>query len=119
MQSIDYSLYIQASLYILAGVTHFIIPKFFLKIIPKWVPAPRVANLLAGVAELICGSLLLLPSTQSMAAWGIIALLIAVFPANVHHFQKVRQKGNTLWMIITAIRLPLQGLLIYWAYLYT
>ncbi len=119
MPSIDYSLYIQAAVYILAGITHFIVPNFFLKIIPKWVPAPKLANLIAGGAELILGGLLLLPSTQSIAAWGIIALLIAVFPANIYHFQKVRQKGNTLWTIITAIRLPMQGLLIYWAYLYT
>ena len=115
----DFSLYLQAFLYILAGMAHFISPSFFLKIIPKWIPAPKQVNLLVGFVELSLGLLFVFDSYRSIAAWGIILLLIAVFPANVYHFQKVWSKGNTLWKVITALRLPLQGLLIYWAYIYT
>jgi uncharacterized membrane protein len=119
MQNIDFSLYIQAALYALAGINHIVNPRFYLKIMPKWIPRPKQVNILVGIIEFALGMLLILPASQSLAAWGIIALLLAVFPANIYHFQKVQQKRNTLWTAITALRLPLQGLLIYWAYIYT
>jgi len=115
----DFLLYLQALLYILAGMAHFISPSFFLKIMPQWIPEPRKVNLLVGFIELSLGLLFVFDYYRSIAAWGIIFLLIAVFPANIYHFQKVWRKGNTLWIVITALRLPLQGLLIYWAYIYT
>lgn len=108
------SLLLMAALYIYAGVSHFRNPKFFLRITPKWVPQPEKVNLLVGAIEIGLGLLLLLPATTSLAAWGIIALLIAVFPANVFHFQKALKKGKMVWP--TLIRLPIQALLIYWAY---
>jgi uncharacterized membrane protein len=103
-----------ACLYIFAGISHFRNPKFFLKITPPWVPAPEKVNILVGITEIILGAGLLIPSTRSFAAWGIIALLIAVFPANVYHFQKARKKGKQV--LPTLIRLPIQALLIYWAW---
>ena len=109
-------LYIMAGAYALAGIMHFVVPKFYLAITPKWVPAPAVVNVMVGLAEIALGIGLVLESTRSLAAWGVIALLIAVFPANVYHFQKARRKGQALWM--TALRLPLQAVLIYWAWLY-
>lgn len=108
------SLLLMAALYIYAGISHFRNPKFFLRITPKWVPQPEKVNLLVGAIEIGLGLLLLLPATTSLAAWGIIALLIAVFPANVFHFQKALKKGKMVWP--TLIRLPIQALLIYWAY---
>ncbi|MEZ5040892.1 MAG: hypothetical protein R2828_13435 [Saprospiraceae bacterium] len=108
------SLLLMAALYIYAGISHFRNPKFFLRITPSWVPQPEKVNLLVGAIEIGLGLLLLLPATTSFAAWGIIALLIAVFPANVFHFQKALKKGRMVWP--TLIRLPIQGLLIYWAY---
>jgi len=108
------SLCLMASFYIFAGVSHFRTPKFFLKITPKWVPYPEKVNIFVGVIEIILGVALFIPSLRTYAAYGIIALLIAVFPANVYHFQKARAKGKHV--IPTIIRLPIQGLLIYWAY---
>ena len=108
------SLFIMAAIYCLAGINHFRSPKFYLKITPKWVPSPEKANILVGVVELVLGIGLLFSETRSYAAIGIIALLIAVFPANVYHFQKARKKGKHV--IATLIRLPIQILLIYWAY---
>lgn len=108
------SLIIMASFYLFAGVSHFRNPKFFLKITPKWVPYPEKINLIVGAIEIILGLGLLFSATRYYAAIGVIALLVAVFPANVYHFQKARQKGKHV--IPTLIRLPIQGLLIYWAY---
>ncbi len=112
-----FSLILMAAFYAFAGYSHFRNPKFFLKITPKWVPEPEKVNLIVGVIEIALGVLLVIPATTAMAAWGVIALLIAVFPANVYHFQKALKKGKMIWP--TLIRLPIQALLIYWAYLYT
>ena len=108
------SLVIMASFYIFAGVSHYRKPNFFLKITPKWVPFPSKINILVGAFEIALGILLLFEITRCYAAWGIILLLVAVFPANVYHFQKALKKKKAI--ILTLIRLPLQALLIYWAY---
>ena len=102
--------------YIYAGFSHFRVPKFFLKITPKWVPYPEQVNILVGVIEIVLGSGLFFAATRHYAAWGIIALLIAVFPANVYHFQKAKKKGKHV--LATAIRLPIQAVLIWWAWSY-
>lgn len=108
------SLILMAALYIIAGISHFRQPKFFLKITPKWVPAPEKVNIFVGIVEIALGIALFIPAIRAYAAWGIIALLIAVFPANIYHFQMAIKKGRQV--IPTLIRLPLQALLIYWAY---
>jgi len=108
------SLSIMAAFYMFAGVSHFRKPKFFLSITPKWVPFPEVVNHIVGVIEVIVGLLLFFNLTRSYAAWGIIILLVFVFPANVYHFQKARRKKKAV--ALTLIRLPLQLMLIYWAY---
>lgn len=110
-------LIIMAAFYIFAGVSHFRVPKFFLAITPKWVPAPETVNILVGVIEIALGIGLLIPALRSFAAWGVIALLIAVFPANVYHLQKEIKKKRHV--TATIIRLPIQLLLIYWAWCYT
>lgn len=109
-------LYLMAAFYIYAGYSHFKNPKFFLKITPPFVPKPELVNIIVGVAEIALGLMLLFPQTRSIAAWGIIALLIAVFPANIYHHIKARRKGKHV--TATMIRLPFQILFIYLAYLY-
>lgn len=106
-----------AAFYIFAGVSHFRIPRFFIKITPPWVPAPEKVNIFIGVVEIALGILLLVSKTTSIAAWGIIALLIAVFPANLYHHQLAKKKGKGVTG--TLIRLPIQLLLIWWAYSFT
>lgn len=108
------SLFTMAFLYVFAGVSHFRKPTFFLAITPKWVPFPKKVNLFIGAIEITLGALLLYNRTQAAAAWGIIILLIIVFPANVYHFQKALRKKKGV--LLTLIRLPLQLLLMYWAY---
>ncbi|PTX62104.1 putative membrane protein [Kordia periserrulae] len=112
------SLYIMAAIYIVAGIFHFVTPTIFLKITPKWVPKPKVVNVLVGSIEIGLGVALLFPETRSYAAIGIIALLIAVFPANWKYYQIVKRKKQQVQIIIALIRLPIQALLIYWAYVF-
>src|SRR5471030_1753516 len=70
-----------------AGTLHFIRPDFYLKIMPLYLPWPLELVYLSGFIELVLGLLLLVPRCSRWAAWGIIALLIAVFPANIYLYQ--------------------------------
>lgn len=115
MELIEISKYILAALLITAGIFHFLKPKFFMKIMPDYVPAHHALVLASGVVEIICGILLLFPATQTVGAYLTIALLIAVFPANVEMSRKYyAKKKKSFWL--TVLRLPLQILLIWWAY---
>ncbi|MEQ8906954.1 MauE/DoxX family redox-associated membrane protein [Ekhidna sp.] len=111
------SLWIMAILYIIAGINHFVMPRFYEKIIPPFLGNKKLINWLSGIAEIILGVLLLIPEYTSFAAWGVIALLIAVFPANIYHFMKGWRKKKLVWVL--ALRLPLQFVLIWWAYSFT
>lgn len=116
--SLPWHLYIMALLYIMAGLNHFRIPRTYLKIIPPYLPNPKLLNQLSGAAEVILGLLLVLPNMTNYAAWGIIILLIAVFPANLFMFQNRKASfGIPKWILL--LRLPLQIVLIGWAYQYT
>ncbi len=107
-----------ALLYIAAGVNHFVNSSMYMRIMPQYLPFHKPIVLVSGVIEVILGVLLMLPSLSSYAAWGIIALLIVVFPANVHHLTSSKKvKGLAKAMLL--IRLPLQVVLIYWAYWHT
>lgn len=115
---LSWHLYLMAGIYILAGLNHFRNPRMYVKIIPDYLPAPKVLNILSGLAEILFGILLCIPSLSSYGAWGIIALLIAIFPANLYMLtNKKAGFGLPKWILIA--RLPLQLLLIFWAYLYT
>ncbi len=106
-----------AALFVAGGVGHFAATDVYLKIMPPYLPWPRALVLLSGVAEVALGLLLVVPATTRPAAWGLIALLVAVFPANVFMFQ--RPDLFRLPPALLLMRLPLQGLLILWAYAYT
>jgi uncharacterized membrane protein len=105
-----------AALFVMAGLGHFAAPGFFLKIVPPYVPHPRAMVLVSGALEILLGLLLLIPRTSRTAAWGLIALLVAVFPANVFMYQHPEKFGLSPTLLL--LRLPLQGLLILWAYTY-
>jgi uncharacterized membrane protein len=111
------SLYIQALVYIAAGANHFISPKGYLAIMPPYIPAHNLMVTLSGIAEIVLGIGLLFPATRSLSAWGLILLLIAVFPANIYMATSSRFLKLPAWLRWG--RLPLQGVLIWWAYMYT
>ncbi|MBS2019325.1 MAG: DoxX family membrane protein [Deltaproteobacteria bacterium] len=66
------------------GISHFTAPEGFVKIVPPWLPAPLLLVWVSGVAEIAGGVGLLVPRLRRAAAWGLVALYVAVFPANVH-----------------------------------
>lgn len=96
---------------------HFINPGFFLKIVPPYLPLHLELVYLSGVCEIALGIMLLIPSLSRFAAWGIIALLIAVFPANIYLYQ--HQEIVPATPTVHFLRLLLQGVLIFWAYWHT
>ena len=100
-----------------AGVTHFVNPGFFLKIMPPYLPFHLELVYLSGLFEIALGISLLIPRLSHIAAWGIIALLIAVFPANIYLYQN--QEIVPASPTVHFVRLLLQGVLIFWAYCYT
>lgn len=115
---LSWHLYVMALLYFMAGLNHFRNPRMYLKIIPPYLSNHKLLNHLSGVFEIILAILLVFPITKNHAAWGIIALLIAVFPANFFMFQSQKAGlGLPKWILL--LRLPLQLILIWWAYQYT
>ncbi|EAY31544.1 DoxX family protein [Microscilla marina] len=114
------ALYIMAVLYILAGVYHFVQPKFYLKMMPPYIPAHKLMVDLSGIAEVVLGVGLLFEPTRHWAAIGVVALLIAVFPANIYMLTEkmAGRKFRKIPIGFLWFRLPLQLALIYWAYLY-
>lgn len=111
------SKYLLAVFMMMAGTMHFVNHAFFLKIVPPYLPLHRELVLVSGVCEILLGVLLLIPRCSHLAAWGIIALLIAVFPANVYLYQ--HQEILPASPLIHVLRLPLQGVFILWAYWHT
>jgi len=115
----EISLYILAAFFIYAGYSHFKNPKFFYRITPpmikKW---EKEINIIVGIAEILGGIGLMIPMTQIYAAWGLILLLIAVFPANIYHLTS-KGAGMKIPIWFLWVRLPLQFLLIWWAYSFT
>lgn len=106
-----------ATLFVVAGFAHFRATGFFMRIMPPYLPHHRELVLVSGVFEILLGVALLIPATSRAAAWGLVALLIAVFPANIHLYQHRDQ--FPLPFAVHLLRLPAQGLLIWWAYAYT
>ncbi|HEX5082316.1 MAG TPA: MauE/DoxX family redox-associated membrane protein [Blastocatellia bacterium] len=109
--------YLFAASFILAGFNHFRDPDFYLRIMPPYLPWPSALHLTAGVFEVALGVMLLVPRFQKLAAWGLIALLVAVYPANIH--MAVYHELYDVPMIFHWIRLPLQFVLIAWAWWFT
>jgi uncharacterized membrane protein len=100
-----------------AGTMHFVKPDFYLKIMPPYLPLHLPLVYLSGCCEIALGALLLVPRYSRFAAGGIIALLIAVFPANIFVYQ--HQELLPASPIVHLLRLPLQALFIVWAYWHT
>jgi len=111
-------------LFVAAGVMHFLSPEMYTAIVPPFLPAPRLLVYISGVAELVLGTTVVIPATRRAAAWGLIALLLAVYPANLYHafsggladprLPEIFESALFAWL-----RAPLQFVLIAWAWRYT
>lgn len=101
-----------AVFFVAAGVMHFVIPAFYLAMMPPWVPAHALMVQVSGVAEIAGGVGLLVPALRRAAGIGLILLLLAVFPANIQMLLNARAAGSpelALWL-----RLPLQVVFLWW-----
>ena len=105
------------SFFIFAGVMHFARPRWYLAIMPDYLPAHRELVYASGVAEIAGGVGTLIPATRKAGSWWSIATLVAVFPANLHmalnpeRYKRVPGGRNGLYA-----RLPVQVLFILWAW---
>ena len=103
--------------FILAGLNHFRHPDFYRSIIPPGFPSPAALVAISGIAEIAGGVGLAIPRLRRAAGWGLIALLVAVFPANLYmaldpdRFAGLHVAPSLLWL-----RLPLQAVFIWWVF---
>ena len=115
--SFPWQLYLMAVIYILAGVMHFVKPKVYLRIMPKYLPKHKVLVFWSGVAEVLLGIGLMVKPTKNLAIYGIIGMLIIFL--SVHFYMLTGEKqaaGIPKWLLL--LRIPLQFALMYWAYSY-
>ncbi|KQS41879.1 DoxX family protein [Pedobacter sp. Leaf194] len=113
-------LWIYALLYVLAGLNHFISTDVYYAIMPEWLPAHSLLIYLSGIIEIGLGVLLLFSGVRKLAAILLIVMLISFLPVHMYMIQKAPfMLGKILVTpIIAWARLPLQALLIYWAFYY-
>lgn len=103
------------------GIGHFVDPEPFVRIVPSWLPAPLWLVWISGVFEILGGIGVAIPKTRKWAAWGLIALFVAVFPANinmaVNEIQLSPDDAIPVWAMWA--RLPFQLVFIAWAWIFT
>ena len=110
------ALYAMVTLYVLAGLNHFRVPEFYLRLMPPYIPEHQLMILLSGIAEFTLGILLLFKRTRKLASWGIIAMLLVFFSVHIYMLQERHTVFADVPEVILWIRIPLQFVLIYWAY---
>lgn len=105
-----------AVFFIAAGLNHFRNPAIYLGMMPPWLPAPELMGQISGGAEILGGLGLLVPAARRLAGWGLVALLVAIFPANLH----VALQGNMPGLDVPAwglwLRLPFQLVFLSWVW---
>lgn len=109
------SLTVLAVAFVAAGVNHFVSPQLYLKIMPDYLPLPMELIYLSGLFEILGGVGIAVPKLRRTAGWGLIALLVAVFPANVDMWMRADEFPTIpTWSLL--LRLPFQGVLIAWVW---
>ena len=109
------SLFGLALFFIYFGIDHFINPEFYLSIMPPPFPLHAEAVYISGFFEILGGVCVLIPSLRKIAGWGLVALLICVYPANIY-MAITPEAFPEISIELLYFRLPLQFLFIYWAY---
>jgi uncharacterized membrane protein len=104
-----------AIFYVFAGTLHFVRPEMYIKIVPPYIPRHATMVWISGLFEVLGGLGLLIPQTRRAAAWGLVVLLIAVFPANLYMARNPIEAGaGSIAPMLRWGRLPVQVLLIWW-----
>jgi uncharacterized membrane protein len=108
--------YVLAAFFVVAGVNHFLDPDFYVAMMPPYLPWHLELVWISGVFEILGGlAVLLPPPLRRLAAWGLVALLVAVFPANLHvALNEVAVPGLPASPLIAWLRLPIQIVFILW-----
>jgi uncharacterized membrane protein len=109
------SVIIMSLFYIVAGTIHFINPDWYVRIVPPILPFKIAIVYISGVLEIILGSLLIFPKARFIAGWGLIILLVAVYPANIY-VALTNGEAMDITPLIAWGRLPFQFVLIGLAY---
>lgn len=105
-------------LYIAAGINHFIKPEFYEKMMPFYIPFHLFFIYFSGVCEIVFALLLFLSKTRKASAWLIVAMLVVFFVIHIQMLIDSLDNDDVMfWVAI--IRIPIQFVLIWWAWLYT
>ena len=109
--------YLMAAIYIIAGISHFINPKMYIRTMPGYLPNHKALVLISGISEIALGLGLLSPETRDISLIGIILMLVMFL--SVHFYMLTsKEAGAGIPRWILYLRIPLQFVLMYWAYLY-
>lgn len=107
--------YLFGVFFVIAGAAHFVRPDIYVSIMPPYLPWHLGLVYVSGIFEIVLGAMLFVRRARVIAAWGLIALTVAVFPANIHMAMNPGLYPDFSPAVLWA-RLPLQGVLIAWAY---
>ena len=110
------SLYLMGIIYSVLGIVHFTHTGFYKPLMPKFLPAHNFLIYASGIAEIVLGIGVFFPKTKEYALWGIIAMLLVFLIVHINMLFPGNQLGVSLWILI--LRIPIQFVLIYWAYQY-
>ena len=108
--------WVLALFFVVAGANHFRAPEIYLGMMPSWLPWPSAMNLISGAAETLGGVGLLVPAMRRRAGWGLLALLVAIFPANLHVALQGHMPGTTLTSLQLWWRLSFQAVFLAWVW---
>ena len=115
-----FTLYFVSLFFTWAGARHFIKPQFYISMMPRYLPAPLTLVYISGFFEIIGGLGLIIPKFRTISAWGLMALLVAVLPANIYTWTEKVQVSDVYWIEgwNLMLRIPLQFLLISLMYMF-
>ena len=109
-------LWLAAIFFVVAGANHFRQTELYLGMMPPGLPWPEALNYISGVAEILGGLGLLWSATRRIAGWGLLALLLAIFPANIHVAMQCDMPGMDVSPTALWLRLPFQAVFIAWVW---
>lgn len=109
------ALLVLSAFFVLGGANHFLNPDFYVAMMPPYLPAHPALVSVSGVFEMLGGIGVLVPTVRARAGWGLVLLLVAVFPANLHMALNPELFPGLSGFALYA-RLPFQALFVAWAY---
>ena len=112
------SLMVMCIFYILVGISHFTSPIWYVQIVPPSLPYKLELVYVSGLFEILFGGMLFFKKTRFLAGWGLILLLIAVYPANIYLAKTNGAAMNTTPLVAWG-RLPVQFIFVGLAYLHS